>query len=112
MASQALSSTLAVLLEGFGFYTSVAEFASYLDAERFQDGPILTETRSGLRHARYLRSDEFEAALQANVAAGVMGVARASAEHRLLASELGMIEKNLAALSVTAAYAIWHKGSG
>ena len=82
MASQALSSTLAVVLEGFGFYT-VAEFASYLDAERFQDGPILTNAQ---RFARYLRSDEFEAALQANVAAGVMGVARASAEHRLLAT--------------------------
>ena len=95
MPPRALASALAMVLEDWGVFT-VGDFADVLDG---MDG-----VEGACKHfANRIRSDELVVAVRATVAADAMSAAWASAELRLLSSELRATEDSVAALSARAA---------
>ena len=94
MPPRALASALAMVLEDLDVFT-VGDFADFLDGI---DGEGAAKT-----FAHRIRSDELSVAVRATVAADAMSAAWASAELRLLGSELRATEDGVAALSARAA---------
>ena len=83
---RALASALAAVLDDCGFYT-LDHFATYLESD---------ESSAAFLAAR-IRSDECKALVRAALAQDAMSLARASAELRMLGSEIAAIEDSDAA---------------
>ena len=94
MPPRALASALALVLEDWDIYT-VGDFADFLDGIDGVEGACK-------QFANRIRSDELVVAVRATVAADAMSAAWASAELRLLGSELRATEDGVAALSARA----------
>ena len=94
MPPRALASALAMVLEDYDVFT-VRDFADFLDGIDGIEGAAKT-------FAQRIRSDELAVAVRATVAADAMSAAWASAELRLLGSELHATEDGVAALSARA----------
>ena len=88
---RALASALAALLDDYGLYT-IEDLATYLDAG---------ESSAAFLAAR-IRSDECKALVRATLAQDAMSLARASAELRMLGSEIAAIEESDAAHRIQA----------
>ena len=83
---RALASALAAVLDDCGFYT-LDNLATYLESD---------ESSAAFLAAR-IRSDECKALVRATLAQDAMSLARASAELRMLGSEIAAIEESDAA---------------
>ena len=83
---RALASALAAVLDDCGFYT-LDHLATYLESD---------ESSAAFLAAR-IRSDECKALVRATLAQDAMSLARASAELRMLGSEIAAIEESDAA---------------
>ena len=94
MPPRALASALAMVLEDLDVFT-VGDFADFLDGIDGVEGACK-------QFANRIRSDELVVAVRATVATDAMSAAWASAELRLLGSELRATEDGVAALSARA----------